>query len=88
MDMTGYEDASASILLMQRRGELLLIRKRRPHGDVNRAVSPNPQATWLVNDATDLASRETVHSCLRKEMPDEPARHPCRHNEAAIVRHV
>jgi hypothetical protein len=44
---------------MQRSGELLLIRKRKGHGDLNRALSRNPEATWLVNGATHLAGRET-----------------------------
>jgi len=36
-----------------------VIRKRRQHGDVTRVVFSYPEATWLVNRAAHMASRES-----------------------------
>jgi hypothetical protein len=49
-------DALASIFLMQRSGELLLVRNRSPRRNVNRVVFSYPEATCLVNAAAHLAS--------------------------------
>jgi hypothetical protein len=41
----GSERQIRSTSALQRQSPL--IRKRKPHGDLNRAVSSNPQATWI-----------------------------------------